>query len=473
MGLFTVVSNGLKAAVGYQQQFEELLENSDVTRAMSLMHDHSEEAAANLKFYHIGEHDVMKREDRAVYDKKGNFIRWSKRWKLPISFQEYINEIALVFLYGRPVKWSQLSDNTDEAFESFKKWLGEIRFDAHVREAKRIAGAQGVSAIVYHVFKKDGKPDLEIKVLDKEEGDDLYTIKDQYGRLKAAGWGYTLTDVGGKSVYHLDIDTGKYIYKCERKGAGWEVKREDNPVGKILFLIFEQAPESATVQPLIERYENLGSVDADVNDRFSNPAMVATADVLNSLPKQEEEAKLFILKNGGQLNYLTWDQSSKSKENEYARLEKHILSKSFTPDINFENMKSLGNMSAKAIMKIFLLAVIKAERHKEKHDGYMNRHGHLMCAILGNVLDYKHKAQYDALTLGHEFQQPFGEDVSDTLNDALKQHGQGALSTETLVEISYLVKNAPQELERLKQEQQEAMERQAEMNRQDAFGPTD
>lgn len=473
MGLFTVVSNGLKAAVGYQQQFEELLGNGDVTRAMSMMHDHSEEAAANLKFYNIGEHEVMKREDRAVYDKKGNFLRWSKRWKLPIAFPEYINEIALVFLYGRPVKWSQLSDGTDEAFDRYKKLLSEIRFDSHVREAKRVAGAQGISAIVYHVFKKDGKPALELKVLDKEEGDDIFTMRDQYGRVKAAGWGYSLTEAGGKTVYHVDIFTKEKYYFCKRGGRGWEVREEANPIGKIPMLIFEQKPEAGTVQPLIERYENLGSVDADVNDRFSNPALVATAEVLNSLPKQEEEAKLFILKNGGQLNYLTWDQSSKSKENEYARLEKHILSKSFTPDINFENMKSLGNMSAKAIMKIFMLAVIKAERHKEKHDGYMNRHGHLMLAIMGNVLDYKNKSKYEALVLGHEFQQPFGEDVSDTLNDALKQHGAGALSTETLVEISYLVKNAQQELKRLREEQDEAMERQQEMNRQDAFGPTD
>lgn len=473
MGVLTVVSNGFKAAVGYQQRFEELLGNSDVTRAMSMMHDHSEEAAANLKTYHIGDHEVNKREDRAVYDKKGNFIRWSKRWKLPIPWQEYINEIALVFLYGRPVKWSQLSEGTDLGFENYKKWMTEIRFDSHVREAKRVAGAEGISAIMYHVFRKDGKPDLELKVLSKEEKDDIFTMRDQYGRIKAAGWGYTLTEAGGKAVYHLDIFTKQKNYYCKRGGIGWDVREEVNLIGKIPLLIFEQDPESGVVQPLIERYETLGSVDADVNDRFSNPALVATAEVLNSLPKQEEEAKLFILKNGGQLNYLTWDQSSKSKENEYARLEKHILSKSFTPDINFDNMKALGNMSAKAIMKIFLLAVIKADKHKERHDGYMNRHGHLMCAILGNVLDYKNKAQYDALVLGHEFQQPFGEDVSDILSDALKQHGEGALSTETLVEISYLVKNAPQELERLKKETQERMEQQKELNRQDAFGPTD
>ena len=38
--------------------------------------------------------------------------------------------------------------------------------------------------------------------------------------------------------------------------------------------------------------------------------------------------------------------------NEYERLDKHILSKSFTPNIDFDNMKSLGNLSAKAIRKV-------------------------------------------------------------------------------------------------------------------------
>ncbi len=122
----------------------------------------------------------------------------------------------------------------------------------------------------------------------------------------------------------------------------------------------------------------------------------------------------------------------------------------FTPNIDFDNMKSLGNLSAKAIRKVMLLAVIKAERHKEKHDDYMKRHANLMIAILGNVLDYRHKAEYDALLLRHEFQEPFGEDVSELLADLSKQYNDGALSRETYVELSYLVKDAKQEIERLK-----------------------
>lgn len=475
MGLINAIQNEIKAAVGYQQSFAELLASRDVTRALSMMRDRSESAAKFRKEYEINTHKVMAREDRAVYDKKGNFLRWSKRNKIPIPYQPFINEIALVFLYGRPVKWSQGSEGTDDAFSYYQNLMGEIRFNSIIREAKRAAGAEGVSAILYHCYKdEDNNPRLLLNLLSHENGDTIYTVKDQYKRLTSFAWGYYLTEAGNRTVYHVDIYTADTIYRAKRESVGWEVLVMPNPVGKIPVLLFEQVPEHSSVQPLIEKIEDSESTEADVIDRFANPAMVATAEILNSLPKAEDEAKLYILKNGGDVRYLTWDQASESKRNQFERLDKHILSKSFTPNIDFDNMKSLGNLSAKAIRKIMLLAVIKAERHKEKHDGYMNRHASIMKAIMGNVLDYRNKAQYDALVLRHEFQEPFGDDVSEMLADLSKQYNDGALSRETYLEMSYLVKDVKAEMDRIKQEEAERMaqqlEQQRELNKMDAFG---
>ena len=104
----------------------------------------------------------------------------------------------------------------------------------------------------------------------------------------------------------------------------------------------------------------------------------------------------------------------------------------------------------------------------------MSRHASIMKAILGNVLDYRNKAQYDALVLRHEFQEPFGDDVSEMLADLSKQYNDGALSRETYVELSYLVKDAQAELERIRQEEAERMaqqlEQQTALNKMDAFG---
>lgn len=471
MGILNVIKNEVKAAIGYQQSFTELLASKDVARALSMMYDCSVNATKNLRDYEVSTHGVMDIKDRPVYDKNGNFLRWVKRNKIPIPYPKYINEISLVFLYGRPVKWTQLSENTDYGFDKYKEWMRNIRFDAAVREAKRAAGAEGTSAILYHIYKdKNENPNLLLNVLSKKNGDNIYIVKDQYKRLKSFAWGYYLTEAGNRTIYHVDIYTNEALYRAKRGDVGWEVLIVKNPIGKIPVLLFEQEPEHADVQPMIDRSERMESTDADVNDRFSNPAMVATSEILNSLPKAEDEAKLFILKNGGKVEYLTWDQASESKKNQFERLEKHILSKSFTPNVDFDNMKGLGNMSAKAIRKVMLLAVIKAEKHKENHDGYMNRHVSLMKAILGNVLDYVHKSEYDALEIGHEFQEPFGDDVSELLSDLSKQYNDGALSRETYVEMSYLVKDSKAEIERIKQEEAEALERQQQMNIVDVFG---
>lgn len=471
MEIFNAIFNEVKAAIGYQQSFTDLLDSHDISRALRMMHDRSAEAAKALQEYRADTHKINDRKNKAIYDKNGNFMRWRKRWKIPIPYQQFINEIALVFLYGRPVKWLQLSEGTDWAYEAYKSLMDEIRFNANVRMAKRAAGAEKTAAILYHCYRdEENKPRLLLNVLCKENGDDIYTIKDQYKRLKVFAWGYHLTEAGNKTVYHVDIYTADRIYRAKRKNVGWEVLSMENPVGKIPVLLFEQEVEHDGVQPMIEREEYLTSTDADVNDRFANPAMVATAEILNSLPKSEEEAKLYILKNGGQISYLTWDQASQNKQNEYERLDKHILSKSFTPNIDFDNMKNLGNLSAKAIRKIMFLAVIKAEKRKETHDDYMNRHASIMLAIMGNVLDYQNKAKYEALKLGHEFQEPFGDDVSEMLADVLKQYGAGALSLQTSLELSYLVKNAQVEYKRIKAEQEEAMEKQIALSRTDVFG---
>lgn len=475
MSIIQSITNNIKAAVGYQQSFDELLTSKDVTRAVAMMTSHSEKALRHLKEYEVSTHKVMEREDRAVYDKKGKFLRWSKRNKIPIPYQKFINEIALVFLYGRPVKWTQQSDSTDYSYNYYKELMSEIRFDSAVREAKRTAGAEGVSAILYHVYREEATqtPKLLLNVLSKKNGDDIYTIKDQYKRLRAFAWGYYLTEQGNRTIHHIDIYTADTIYLCKRGAVGWDVDARPNPIGKIPVLLFEQEPEHADVQPLIEKIENSESVEADVIDRFANPTMVATSEILNSLPKQEEEAKLLILKNGGNVSYLTWNEASESKRNQFERMDKHILSKSFTPNIDFDNMKSLGNLSAKAIRKVMLLAVIKAARHKDKHDGYMSRHASLMKAIMGNVLDYAHRAEHEALKLGHEFQEPFGDDVSELLADCSKQYNDGAMSRETYVELSYLIKDAQAEIARIKAEQQENLKQQMALQRMDAFEPTD
>ena len=70
MSIIQTISNSIKAAVGYQQSFDELLAAHDVTRAVAMMTCHSDKAASYLREYEVSTHKVMEREDRAVKDKR-------------------------------------------------------------------------------------------------------------------------------------------------------------------------------------------------------------------------------------------------------------------------------------------------------------------------------------------------------------------------------------------------------------------
>lgn len=94
MGLFNWIVNGVNAAVGRNQEFEQLLKAKDVNRALSQMTDNSAKVEAALKVYDTQQHEVMNRPNKAVFGKKDpasgkrKFLRWEEngRYLFPIRF---------------------------------------------------------------------------------------------------------------------------------------------------------------------------------------------------------------------------------------------------------------------------------------------------------------------------------------------------------------------------------------------------
>lgn len=530
-GIIGKVSNEINAAVGYQQTFEELLDNHDVTRAIGLLEKRSEKATENLKEYHSETHKVMGRPDKAIYDKNGNFLRNKPVNRISIPYHKFINEVALVFLYGRPVVWSNATPNpraderrklvelrdtignhpnpqeniderkavideikktklsieeieqrieeidaateaTDAKFRKLTAQLETCRFDAHLREAKRYAGCEGCSAMLFHTYKENNEPKMLIRVLAKSKNDDIYTLFDQYGRLVAFAWGYTTLNAENKSVYHYDIYTKDNVYYCQNvSGTYWEVDKQENLIGKIPVIVFIQEVEWDGAQTIIDRIEDAYSKNADTNDNFGDPALVATSEIVNTLPKQEEESRLYVLKNGGEIKYLERTNGNEARQNEIDALDEQAMNKTFTPNITLEELKGLSNASGATLKQIMMLATIKADKRKETHDGYLHRTANLMKAIMGKVMDVA-SVSYDELVIAHEFQEPFGADLTQMLNDAIRQHGEGAMSLQTLLETSYLIPNADKEMERIKKEQVKEDERRKSASLMDVFEPT-
>lgn len=480
MGFIQMFTNYLNAVVGRNQEFEELIKAKDISRVKELFTTREALTAEAMKEYDPKQHEIMSRQDKILKNPKGERKGTLKRWKLPINYPQYINEIALVFIYGRPIKWTNQSEGTDKAFSAFQDLIKRTRFDSKVRQCKRLAGAETQAAMLFRVFRNnENKPDCQIRVLAKSKGDEIYARWDMYENLVSFAWGYYVKDSSTETSYHFDIFTPDVIYRCKRVLTGWEVVEELNPIGKIPVILFQQDKEWKGVEPLIEREEYIGSRTADTNDYFADPMFIVDTDIIKNMPDKNDENKTLISKGKDDVSkaahYLTWDSAPESKQKEIEWLQKHILTKTFTPNIDFDSMKGLSNVSGKALKQMMLLADIKAQRHKEVHDELLDRTGNLVIAIIGNVLNIALRGECNNLVVGHEFQEPFGEDIKETIENIAKSKDAEMLSTEGAIELNPLVKNKEQELKRIEKESADAAQRQRDIfgtqqNKDDVFG---
>lgn len=482
MSVFQTAINYFNAVVGRNQEFEELIKAKDISRIKTMFTSRKTETEAAMREYDPALHEINKRKDKILRNKLGERKGIVKRWKLALNYPQFINEIAVVFIYGRPPKWINNSENTDNAFAAFKKLLKDTRFDSKVRQCKRLAGAETQSAMLFRVFRnKENKPDCQIRVLAASKGDEIYARWDIYDNLVSLAWGYHVKEEAGKTVYHFDIFTPDAIYRCKQTLTGWEVDVEENLIGKIPVILFQQEKEWAGVEPLIGREEYIGSRTADTNDYFSDPLFLIHDDIIKNMPDKGDENKTLRVKGNNVddvkkfAGYLTWDNAPESKQKEIEWLQKHILSKTFTPNIDFDNMKGLSNVSGKALKQMMILADIKAARHKESHDDLLDRTASLCLSIIGNVLNVSLAEECARASFGHEYQEPFGEDITETIENLAKAKDSELMSEETSVELNPLVKDPHQEINRLKKERDEASKRQRDLfgtnqNQDDVFG---
>lgn len=465
MILIDLFRNYVNALVGKNQEFEQLLAAKDISAVKDKMCNQEKKIFDALSEYDTFSHEVMKREDKIITDKKGKFLRTEKVWKLPIPYPVYINEIALVFLYGRPIKWVQQSEGTDKAFDAFLNVIKRTRFDSKIRQCKRLAGAETESAMLFRVFRDDdGKPDVQIRVLARSKGDEIYVRWDQYENIISIGWGYYVKEEKDNVVYHFDIFTKQTIYHCAKRSLGWKVNEEQNFIGKIPIILFQQEKEWKGVEPLIHREEFIASRTADTNDYFSDPIAIMSAEIIKNMPEKKEAAKMLITNDKDGVDkaakYLTWDSAPQSKKDEIEWLHTQILQKTFTPNITTDTLKSVSQLSAKALRTVMMLADIKASKHKETHDELLDRTASLITAIIANVLDVSLSGECESLEIGHEFQEPFGDDIADSLTNIVKAVDAGIISTEGAIELNPLVKDVAREKQRLAQEQEERQQQQ-------------
>ena len=444
--ILTYFRNMALNAAGAERDLLQYIQDGDITAAINLMQDNDSEVDNALDEYNPQTHEVMTRPNKY---RKGSDPYFSE--KLPRTRQRYINEVELFFLLGNPVVWKK-EDGDDAAFKLFTDFLKEQRFDANMRKAKRLAGAETQSAKLYHVFRDEKTNDMQVRtvVLARQTGYKLRPMFDQYGNLRAFAYGYTLTE-RGKDIQHWDIQTPEFLFYCRKSPVGWEVQTYQNPTGKINIVYYRQPKAWDGAEPRIKREEMLDSKVADTNNYFADPIAAASADVIRSLADPNQIGKLIQLSGtDSRFEYINPPQNSAARDAEKQDLNDSILFDTMTPDFSFEKIKGMGTLSGDAIKNAMILGYIKRDNRKEIYEEMVDRER----SIIIGILKYLHAdmaAKLDKLVISFEFSEPFAQDKQKNWQAVSQLYQAGVLSLETAVTMLALTDAPEEEVAKIKE----------------------
>lgn len=331
--------------------------------------------------------DIEDRPDKPIMN--GNAIeRIEKVARIGLALQKLIVKRSTAFIFGNPVELVLKSKEQShkDLYETIIGILEDVKINSLNRKvAKAIFSCTEVAELWYPVPLKEGEEKLygigsefklRMKILNPMRGELLYPYFDDYGDLIAFSREYSASKEGKKITY-FETYTNEYIFKFNMT-EGTPVLEDgfpkDNPIKKIPIVYARQEQtEYDDVQDMIERLEKLLSNFADTNDYHGSPTIFIQGKILG-LSKKGESGKIIEGEKDATAEYLSWQNAPESVKLEIETLLNLIHMISQTPNISFENVKSLGSgVSGKALKMMFLDAHLKVQDHMEVFDEYLQR----------------------------------------------------------------------------------------------------
>ena len=379
--------------------------------------------------------------------------------RIAFALQKLIIKRAVAFCFGNNVEVT--SDAKTEkgiaSFNSYKDLLDKVKTYSLNRRMARILFTFGEVAEYWYTVdtrKGDGmgtEKDKKIRAtLFSPRECRLYPFFDDNDDLMAFSREYTKKD-GDESHVYFETWTDEE-YRCwDEKGEVVNGYRHN--LGKIPIIYSRQEQrETEDVDPLIDRLEKAMSSLADTNDYHSSPKIVVNGPVKSFAEKGEAGG---ILEVGEDVKpfYLSWDSAPQSRQTEFDMLLKMIYTISQTPDVSFDNMKSVGAVSGEALKTLFTDAHLKVQDHREVLDEHLARRCSIATTYIGR-LEPDTKDGFDEINIRQEIIPYLSKNQGMVLDSLLSVNGNKPLvSHRQSVIMANLSANPEEDYEQIKAEE--------------------
>lgn len=408
----------------------------------------------------------------------GEKARLVKAVRIPINFAKKIVTTATAFEVGKPVTLIPSEENSLSML--FSNIWKTNRIDSKIADLIRLKKSETQVAIQFYIVDlkpesilnkilvkiglKSQAKEIKSKILNNKDGI-MTPYFDSSGNMIAFMWQYKAKGNSDKELNHVEIwDAEKYHYLNDESG---KTAYETNPIlhgfDRIpIVYISQEEPEWFDVKEMIDRIEvSLSKLGAS-NDYSAYPLLQIFGEV-NSFPDKDESGKVLqfpMTKDdegkyvNGKAEFLSAPNAVESAKVELEMLKGFIYSISHTPDLSFDNVKGLGNVSAVALKLLFLDAVIKATINEGENRTMIER---IINVILSGIVKTTNTSLLkESQILYYEiiFNSIIPDDVQTATDIIIKLKEAGLMSAQSAIKLIDMVDNPEEELTLIDSEKQ-------------------
>lgn len=401
-----------------------------------------------LKYIDPAKHDVMNesiRTKRLVKTEEGT--KYVDVARIAFALQKLIIRRSVAFCFGNNVEiTSNANSNISiEAFNLYKDTMDRAKSYSLNRRMARTLFTFGEVAEYWYVtdggrLGADKNKKLRVALFSPKDCK-LYPFFDDNDDLIAFSREYSKKE-GDDTKTYFETWTDEE-YKCWDSN-GNVVKEYRHNLGKIPIIYSRQEQrETEDVDMLIDRLEKSVSNFADTNDYHASPKIIVNGPIKSFAQKGETGGILEVGENVKPY-YLAWDSAPQAKQIEFEMLLKMIYTISQTPDVSFDNMKSVGAISGTALKTLFTDAHLKVQDHREVLDEHLARRASVVNTYL-ITLEPNMKAGFDEISISHKIIPYLSTDQGFELNTMLSANGNKPLISHKQSVIKANLSSNPEE----------------------------
>lgn len=402
--------------------------------------------------------------------------------KLVTNIPKKIVRTAAAFLFGGEMKIT--ADNTDDnSLEEFNKvFVRKLKMKSILMKFARVVLSETKGAIIFYpvvkekaigevdgVITTEKKAELKVKLLstpkDESVTSEFYPHFDEDDDMDAFIHKYNIR-IDGRVCESVKIYTADEIITAVNNSGLWEIQHAPNLFRKIPVVYADiDRPDWEDVARLIDAYEMRISRMADTNDYFGDPMLKTFG--LSNLPSKDTVGKELNFSMEvdpdtgtayhGDAEYLAWQQSIDSQKEELATERHEIFSGASCPDLSFDNLVTIGDLSGVAREFMTIDAKIKATEQMEIFGPVVQR----CISIVTAGMAYISHIKYEKQLLDNFFEASFGSILPKNLKEELENlslanGGRPFNATETITARSpYTTGNPQDETSKMQKEEQE------------------